>query len=109
MEKRNCIFTGKEANSKLTITTDNHNWAKNVPCTKEYLASRDSEQLNELEIRLVELFYQQELCRARVENYEAQMAEIRSLMTKNPVTKVIQITLLKELKAKYHLGNLQTK
>lgn len=106
MEKRNCIFTGKEANSKLTITTDNHNWAKNVPCTKEYLASRDSEQLNELEIRLVELFYQQELCRARVENYEAQMAEIRSLIKQKPGDKGYTDNFTQRLKSRRPLKEI---
>ena len=80
--KRNCIFTNKPANSKFTIGSDKQNWAKSVPCTKEYLADRGDKPPTELEIRLVELFYEQELCRLRIEQYNAQMVEIRALMSK---------------------------
>lgn len=79
--KRNCIFTNKPANSKFTIGSDKQNWAKSVPCTKEYLADRGDKPPTELEIRLVELFYEQELCRLRIDEYDAQMDEIRSIMS----------------------------
>lgn len=79
--KRNCIFTNKPANSKFTIGSDKQNWAKSVPCTKEYLADRGDKPPTELEIRLVELFYEQELCRLRIEQYSTQMDEIRSIMS----------------------------
>ena len=82
MSKRNCIFTNKPANAKFTIGSDTQNWAKSVPCTKEYLAERGDNPPTELEIRLVELFYEQELCRLRIEQYNAQMDEIRALMSK---------------------------
>jgi hypothetical protein len=79
--KRNCIFTNKPANSKFTIGSDKQNWAKSVPCTKEYLADRGDKPPTELEIRLIELFYEQELCRLRIDEYDAQMDEIRSVMS----------------------------
>lgn len=79
--KRNCIFTNKPANSKFTIGSDKQNWAKSVPCTKEYLADRGDKPPTELEIRLIELFYEQELCRLRIEQYSTQMDEIRSIMS----------------------------
>ena len=79
--KRNCIFTNKPADSKFTIGSDKQNWAKSVPCTKEYLAERGDDPPTEREIRLVELFYEQELCRLRIEQYITQMDEIRALMS----------------------------
>ena len=89
--KRNCIFTNKPANSKFTIGSDKQNWAKSVPCTKEYLADRGDKPPTELEIRLVELFYEQELCRLRIDEYDAQMDEIRALISAGlPATKTYQ-------------------
>lgn len=83
-EKRKCIFTNLPATSKIKITSSKHNWAKSVPCSKDFLEKKGSRPLNELEFRLVELFYEQELARLRVEHYEAQMNEIRSLSLKKP-------------------------
>lgn len=82
-QKRKCIFTNKEANAKLNIGSDNHNWAKSVPCTKEIKEDIENRGLNELEIRLVEIFYQQELCKIRIEQYSDQMDEIRDLLNAN--------------------------
>lgn len=85
--KRKCIFTNKPADSKFTIDSDKQNWAKSVPCTKEYLTERGDKPPTELEIRLIELFYEQELCRLRIEYYITQMDEIRALMSKKlPIT-----------------------
>ena len=90
--KRKCIFTNKPADSKFTIGSDKQNWAKSVPCTKEYLEQRISNPPPpELEIRLVELFYEQELCRLRIDEYDAQMDEIRALISAGlPATKTYQ-------------------
>jgi hypothetical protein len=89
--KRNCIFTNKPANSKFTIGSDKQNWAKSAPCTKEYLADRGDKPPTELEIRLVELFYEQELCRLRIEQYSTQMDEIRALISnKSPIQPLVK-------------------
>jgi hypothetical protein len=79
-EKRKCIFTGKIADKKLVIPpgkVESHNWAKSVPCSSEYLEFKNGAPLSELEIQLVDLFYQQELHRIKVVNCEMQMAKIR--------------------------------
>ena len=89
--KRKCIFTNKLADSKFIIGSDKQNWAKSVPCTKKYLADRGDKPPTELEIRLVELFYEQELCRLRIDEYNAQMDEIRALISAGlPATKTYQ-------------------
>lgn len=82
MSKRNCVFTGKPSDFKLKMNSsedDLKNWAKDVPCCKEYVKSADllHRALNEHEMRLVELFYEQEVAKLRVSNIDAQMFEIR--------------------------------
>lgn len=80
--KRKCIFTGEKSDCSLKITSspqERHNWAKSVPCTKEYIKKRGEKPLNELEFRLVELFYEQEIARLRIAHCEAKMNEIRRL------------------------------
>ena len=79
-EKRKCIFTGKDAETKVVLSNNSHNWSKSVPCTLEYKEQLDTRPLTELEFKLVELFYEQELSRLRTENCEAQMDSIRFSM-----------------------------
>tara|TARA_R100000951_G_scaffold116766_1_gene130559 strand:+ start:2957 stop:3592 length:636 start_codon:yes stop_codon:yes gene_type:complete len=81
-KKRNCIFTGKPSDFKMTFTStedDIHNWASKVPATKEYVGESGllHRALNKREMKLVELFFEQEVARLRASNIEAQMAEIR--------------------------------
>lgn len=80
-EKRKCIFTNKPSDAKFTIKNQKYNWAKSAPCTKEYLQNRKDEPITELEIRLIELFYEKELLRLRIDHYESQMSEIRHLIS----------------------------
>ena len=89
-EKRKCIFTNKPSNAKLQITSDKYSWAKAVPCTKDFLENKGSKGLNELEFRLVELFYEQELVRLRIEHYDTQMAEIRATIQCPVVNKTVK-------------------
>jgi hypothetical protein len=84
MSKRNCIFTNEISDAKLNIGSDKYNWSKSVPCTKKFLKDKGDRPLNELEFRLVELFYEQELCRLRIDHYDGQMAEIRALNDDEP-------------------------
>jgi len=67
MSNRKCIFTGEESDYKLNIAReDHHNWAKSVPTTKAYVeAYLKNRNLNELEMRQVELFFQMELCKIK--------------------------------------------
>lgn len=76
-EKRQCIFTGQISDAKLTISSDRYNWVKSVPCTKEFISKKDGKPLNDLEFRLVELFFEQELCRLKIEHFDFQMKKIR--------------------------------
>jgi hypothetical protein len=81
--KRKCIFTGGEANSRLRLAIsepEKHNWAKDVPCSKDFSESLNGRNLTDLEFKLVELFYAKELCRLKIENYEKEMADIRELL-----------------------------
>lgn len=90
-EKRKCIFTGKPANAKLTISSDRHNWVKSVPCDKEWLDSQQPDfEPNELHFRLIELFYEKELARLRTEFLEAKMEDIRSKLA----SKVERVTIV---------------
>jgi DNA polymerase III gamma/tau subunit len=77
-KKRKCIFTGEEADCSVSIGQDKHNWAKKVPCTKKWYEMFLGKPLNSTQIKLVELFYEQEVARIKVDNIEAQMAEIRA-------------------------------
>jgi hypothetical protein len=79
MSKRKCIFTGQPANFKATVShEDQHNWAKSVPCTKQYWnAYLKHRPFNELEIRLVELFFQQEIAQLKMNTLESRMEKLR--------------------------------
>lgn len=79
-EKRNCIFTGFPADSKLIVSSSKQNWTKAVPCTKEYKESRKTNLLTDVEFKLIELFIQKELALLRVEFFESKMSEIRQLI-----------------------------
>jgi hypothetical protein len=77
-KKRKCIFTGEEADCSVSVGQDKHNWAKKVPCTKKWCEMFLGKPLNSTQIKLVELFYEQEVARIKVDNIEVQMAEIRA-------------------------------
>ena len=79
MSKRKCIFTGQPADFKATVShEDQHNWAKSVPCTKNYWnAYLKHRPFNELEMRLVELFFQQEITQLKINTLESRMEKLR--------------------------------
>lgn len=79
MTKRKCIFTGQPADFKATVShEDQHNWAKSVPCTKDYWnAYLKHRPFNELEMRLVELFFQQEIAQLKINTLESRMEKLR--------------------------------
>jgi hypothetical protein len=79
MTKRKCIFTGQPADFKATVShEDQHNWAKSVPCTKDYWnAYLKNRPFNELEMRLVELFFQQEIAQLKINTLESRMEKLR--------------------------------
>lgn len=82
--KRNCIFTGKEADFSMKVvgSRDKHNWAKSVPCTKEFFDSLDGRPLNKYEFKLVELFYEQEISKLNIARLEEKMTCVRDLAKK---------------------------
>lgn len=79
MTKRKCIFTGQPADFKAIVSQeDQHNWAKSVPCTKDYWnAYLKHRPFNELEMRLVELFFQQEISQLKINTLESRMEKLR--------------------------------
>jgi hypothetical protein len=82
MNTRKCIFTGNPSDFKLTMNNakdDLHNWAKKIPCCKEYVQKTNllDRPLNSREMKLIDLFYKQEILRLKIGNIEAQMVEIR--------------------------------
>lgn len=77
-DKRLCIFTQKLADAKLTITKDKHNWAKKVPCSKEFLEQKKDSTLTDDEFQLVELFFAKEILLSKIENIERLMNEKRA-------------------------------
>jgi len=76
-EKRKCIFTGEEADWLLQIGNDKHNWAKKVPCTKEWYNSNKNRPLTPKEFRLVELFFEVEVARLKSSNFAALQERAR--------------------------------
>ncbi len=76
-DKRDCIFTGKEADTKLVISGSKHNWAKSVPCCKKYIQQRGEKSLSPIEFQLVELFYQKELLQSQSQQTQLKMQELR--------------------------------
>lgn len=84
-DKRKCIFTGQIANFSMKITSiesEKHNWAKSVPCTKEFYESLEGRPLNKYEFKLVELFYEQELSRLNIARLEEKINCVRNLANK---------------------------
>lgn len=77
MTKRKCIFTGQESDFLVQIGDDKHNWAKRVPCTREWWEANKDRPLNPNEFKLVELFFEQEIARLKADNIEEQMQRIR--------------------------------
>ena len=89
-EKRKCIFTDQPANAKFTISSDKHNWAKSVPCNKQYLTDRGNLPPTDLEIRIIELFYEKELYHLRIEHCDTQIKEIRKIIKQQSPNKTYQ-------------------
>lgn len=87
-DKRNCIFTKLPATAKLTVSSSKHNWTKSVPCTKEFLESKKNNKLNDVEFRLVELFYLKETALLRAEYLENKMEELRQMIDLNGYDKI---------------------
>lgn len=77
MSKRKCVFTGKESNYLAQIGKDKHNWAKKVPCTKEWWDANKDRPLTPNELELVELFFEQEIARLKIDTIEERMQKIR--------------------------------
>jgi len=77
---RKCIFTNLPATAKLTISSSKHSWTKTVPCTKEFLKSKQNNKLTDIEFKLIELFYLKELALTRIEYLDNKMEEIRKML-----------------------------
>lgn len=84
-DPRKCIFTGQIANFSMKITPiedEKHNWAKAVPCTKEFFDSLEGRPLNKYEFKLVELFYEQEVSRLNTARLQEKIECVRKLADK---------------------------
>lgn len=80
-ERKKCIFTNLPATTKLIISSSKHSWTKIVPCTKEFLESKKTNKLNDLEFKLIEIFFQKEIALLKVDYFENKMKEIRDLLS----------------------------
>jgi hypothetical protein len=87
-DKRDCIFTKLPATAKLTVSSSKHNWTKSVPCTKEFLESKKTNKLTDVEFRLVELFYLKESALLRAEYLENKMEELRQMIDLSGYNKI---------------------
>ena len=84
--KRNCVFTGRPSTSKLDIGEDTHNWARSVPCDKQFKELRKGECLSEDEMDAVALFYLIENHRVRIENLELELKKVqKKILEKIPL------------------------
>ena len=77
-DKRKCLFTGEEANYLAVIGHDKQNWAKRVPCTKEWWDNNEDRPLTPNEFKLVELFFEMEVARLKVLNLEERIEKTRT-------------------------------
>ena len=84
--KRACVFTGNLATDKVKLTVG-HNWAREIPVSKEY-AKKLSERLpTELELEAVEAFYALEVCQMRVDVQQRKLDDLRKqLYNQGPVS-----------------------
>lgn len=89
--KRKCIFTGKESNHKAVLDTeDTHNWARAVPCDKDYYFQElKDKELNDTQLELVFLFYKKELALIEINNIEKKMQNLIKKLKKEENTKII--------------------
>lgn len=89
MDKRKCIYTGKEAKASDNVIPKSqsgdelHNWTNKVPCSKEYKDIKQGRLPNELEIEAHELFILMEMHKAKAKMYELKLAEVQEKICKN--------------------------
>jgi hypothetical protein len=105
-EKRNCIFTNLPANTKLQISkgwSEKHNWAKNVPCTKEYLKKRGKYPFNDIELRLVQTFYEIEVAKITIKALEDRMEHLRGVLQRDFTKEVMEHSIEDARKEFYRL------
>ena len=105
-EKRNCIFTNLPANTRLQIPkgwSERHNWAKNVPCTKEYLKKRGNYPFNDIELRLVQTFYEIEVAKITIKALEDRMEHLRGVLQRDFTKEVMEHSIEDARKEFYRL------
>jgi hypothetical protein len=86
MEKRTCVYTGKEAKAKdrpILSDDERHNWSNRAPISLEYLPLRSSSLPTALEMEAVETFYNLEIAKLRVAYFDARLSEIQKELSKN--------------------------
>jgi hypothetical protein len=106
--KRNCVFTGKQATAKLEIGDDTHNWARGVPCNKEFKDLRKGECLTENEMDAIALFYLIESHQLRVDNLKLELSKIQALINaKIPKLETQKINKNNEIESAYVQQEIQ--
>lgn len=88
MDKRKCIYTGKEADGSDNVIPKSkagdelHNWTNKVPCSSEYKLKKQGELPTELEMEAHEAFTLMELHRNKAKYYELKLEEIQKKIQK---------------------------
>lgn len=89
MDKRKCIYTGKEADGSDNVIPKSkagdelHNWTNKVPCNSEYKLEKQGNMPSELEMEAHEAFTLMELHRNKAKYYELKLEEIQKKICKN--------------------------
>ena len=100
--RRKCVFTGKEGNDKLEIGKDSHNWAKGVPCNRDYRDLRKGEVLSEDEMDAVSLFYLIESHQLRLDNLKLELEKIqKKILKKMPFLEKEKFNKNKEIESAF--------
>ena len=102
MTKRTCVFTGKPATAKLEVGEDTHNWARGVPCCKQFKELRKGECLSENEMDAIALFYLIESHQLRVDNLKLELSKIQAIINaKIPKLETQKINKSNEIESAY--------
>lgn len=108
MSKRTCVFTGKQATAKLEVGGDTHNWARGVPCCKQFKELRKGECLSEDEMDAIALFYLIESHQLRVDNLKLELSKIQAKINeKIPKLETQKINKNNEIESAYIQQEIQ--
>lgn len=100
MERRKCIYTGKEANytdSVIPKKNDEarHNWANKVPANSEY--KKNNRIPTDLEMEASRLFYLLEIARNEVNYLELKLQAVQEKITGKKAEEIEKAYHIKDL------------